>query len=409
MDLKRVAIPMAVLTIVMAGCTPRAIAPAAMPDASRAQRLATALDRARAGFDTAVAHSDASALMQVLDTGITLSLPERAPIHGSREVARALLGARFGSGSFVTTLDWSTAEMCLDGGVQTASYSIARRDSSMLTGVDAGGMAVHWTIVGGSARMDEVRLDRNATAAQQRLSSSCTTVASTRFSARRLELTIIPVGTAQRWRTIDGVEAGLTTKGFTRDAAFFTRNEFSDKSGLFSAGRINNPAAQEVSVGARISQLLRIEGTWQVGHADGGLVTYNESLPSLLTQRYESHYSSLSLVADWNHFRVGAGPVLVSSTWNEQYDKVYPYINDAGKTAYTRYNVPPTDSAWHLNALGASVGVAYVYPIATSLFLKGIAQSRFGLDVHVPGVPTHQSWTADLGALQIGMGVGYAW
>jgi hypothetical protein len=405
----RLVISMGVLTIVAAGCTPGAIAPTPMPDASRTQSLTSALDRARAAFDTAVARSDTSAVMRVLDAGVTLFHPERAPIHGSPDVASALLGGRFGKGSYVTTLDWNRPDLCLDGGVQTATYSIVRRDSSMLTGVDAGGLAVHWTIAGGAAHIDEVRLDRSATAAQQRLSSRCTTVASTRFSARRLEFTIIPAGAEQRWKTFNAMESALNARGFTREAALPVLGDLTGRNQLQVFGRTDNPAAQQVSLGARISPVLRIEGTWQAGRADGGLVTYNETLPSLLTQRYESHYSSVSLVAGWKGLRVGAGPVVVSSTWKEQYDKIYPYINDKGKTGYSRYLVPPTDSTWDLRKIGGVVSVGYVYPITSAIFLKGIAHSRFGLDVQLPGVPTHQNWTASLGASQVGFGFGYAW
>jgi len=387
--------------LVAAACAKLPVAGSA-PKPTRAVAAAAAIRGVESTIRGALARSDTAALVAVLDSGVIFAYRQGAS-RGRPSVAAAMIGGRLGQGDYRTLVTFDEPERCERGATLGGMYGVTRRQADGDVGVENGAFAIRLVVADTVSRVAEVVFDRSVNAARHRLTRSCRELRTVRLESSRLRVALLPLS-ASRWNANQTLESELAQRGWTRGAADGPTNDQFGRPHTRSDGAPSMLSTLSVS----LVRSLSLELTTQLQPNTGTLTTYNPAAASLLTEHYRARPVSMTLSAGWRFLRVGAGPVLVSSQWTEQYEHLL-LDSTTDPPSYRNDFAGRVDSAWSRRSIGATINATTVLPIAGRVFATTMAAARLGTRAALPGVPTHERWLANLDGSYMAAGFGYAW
>lgn len=386
--------------LVTVGCARPAVTP---PLPGPADKLPdTVIRDAERRIRDALGRSDTTALAAMLDEAVTF-VDRRGVVRGRDSVAVAVVGGRFGRGAYGTLVTFNEPERCDRGATLSGAYAVGRRQAGGEVGVDNGGFAIRLVWADTTARAVEIVFDWSANAARQKLRSGCREIRAVRLETSRVRVAILLLAAAT-WTANGALESSLREHGWTRRDA---EGPTMDQNGLPHT-RSDGKAPITSMVSVSLIRSLSLDLTTELQPRTGTLTTYNPAQSSLLTQRYRARSMTLTVNGQWRFFRLGTGPALVSSRWTERYEHLL--LDSTTDPPSYRNDFPSAvESKWTRRSLGAALQMAGALPISPHLFATTTAAVRVGARAELPGVTTHEHWSASLDGSYLAMGLGYAW
>lgn len=360
-------------------------------------------------WNAALSTGDTTLLARTLAPDAMLTRPNGTTIRGAPVIARDVLTHWGAAGAYLTTMLPATTVRCVVGATQTGAYTVEQVVSpSRAVEVESGSYGIRWREGDATLVADRVAFDTRRSETGMERAAGCESPGHARFARSFLEIGAMPIAVGSRWTAIDALERDLTRAGWSRAAARIidqvpgpTLTSFShDKQ-----GRSTSADDGLVIATVRIGSLLALEGTTQLGDGRGALLTYNEAQQSRLYQEFAAREQSVLALVLWRGFRVGAGPARVRVAWREKYQQVY-FDPQRG---YLPAPALITDSAWTRRISAEVLQAGYVYPFGRWAYCQALIRYRYGASVTLPGVRTHEHWSADMNGLAAGVGFGLAW
>jgi hypothetical protein len=385
-------VPLVVATL-SACATGRPTLAANRPGDRTQARDRTAIQRliadARVSVDSGVRAGSLAPLLSLIDDSTLVILPRGDTLRGRAPIAEALAREQAARRAGAVQVSVARYVECIDGGLEWGARYVVPRGSEYPDTL-RGPYAVRWILEGdGSLRMRQLRLGSAAHDAAFR--RACVANVWTSLSDPRLTIWV-PV-LWERWATVSDLSERLRGMGYGNGRL----DDQIDYSGN-SEPRQTRPAA--VGVRYQFGAPIALDVIASVPHSRSRTEGYDAENTTHISISQASRYAGTALSVRWRFIRVGAGPLVVFTEWDQRETDVY---RGAG---FWFLRGPPTEESWQSTDVGMMLFGSLSAPVTSSLTIDAVSIYRGGVTSEIRATPRRAATKASVGGVGIGLALG---
>lgn len=285
------------------------------------------------------------------------------------------------------------SELCVDGVSEMGAYQVAIASPTAPLITKAGRYAVHWVVSGPEARIDRLVMTDAPTPTLRDV--SCQPYV--RVADRSVVVFMMPMSGVVLGQTAAQMKTAAAEHGWVSIA---DPSSLSRKAGKRAADPLTRPL--DLTLGGRIRWgSWWLEAATQLMGDAAGAQYFNDDVQSLVTTTATSRQTYGLMTLQRGAARVGAGPVLVRTSWQSGEELIgvqyapptYPDLAERSRTT---------------QAVGAIAHTSYAIDIMGGNVLDVIAQYRMMPSVHSGALTLFPGGRISQNALIVGATVGHA-
>ena len=363
---------------------------------------------AKLRFNTAARARDIAGMMALFEQGAMVITATGDTLRGRAAIAERVAAIAPASGAVAQLLP-RRVEACIDGATEfggdwsvrplaASAPEIARGAYAIRWSYDPGaGMQVRTLVLHGGSAADRARGQREVRCVPPHVRT---------FAARRLELSVSPPR-AGLWssRAGESIGDGMRAQGFTT-RALITADGESIQPGLDSEEAESSGA---VAIRWRVRPAIVVELFAPFAPLESVVRGYNESESADVAVLHSGRIAGAIASYEWRRLRIGAGPVVMRSTWREREQRRVS-VRSSTTGEFLRFDDEgfPEGEAYTSTSISGLVEAGYTYPITARVFLDARAHQRAFASHTTRGTTSLGPVEVDLGGFTAAFGLGVA-